>query len=317
MTTLYVTHPSCVGHIGPAGHPERPDRLAAIWQALDDQRFAALDRREAIAADPSVALLAHEERYCEMLPRLIPAEGRIAQIDADTYLSSRSWPAILHAMGGVIQAVDVVMSRLATNAFCATRPPGHHAERRRAMGFCLFNNAAIAARHAQHKFGVGRVAIIDWDVHHGNGTQDIFWNDPSVLYASSHQMPLYPGTGASSETGAHNNIVNLPLASGTSSQTFRAGFDSTILPRVDEFAPDLVIISAGFDAHRRDPLAGLELNEEDFAWATRRLMAVADRHCGGRIVSTLEGGYDLVGLSSSVAAHVEALMGAPTGGRSS
>jgi acetoin utilization deacetylase AcuC-like enzyme len=308
MTTLYLTHPSCIDHVGPPGHPERPDRLLAVWSALDDQRFASLDRRQATAADPSMALLAHDERYCEGLPRLIPPEGRIAQIDADTYLSAQSWPAILHAMGAAAQAVDAVMNGQAANAFCATRPPGHHAERARAMGFCLFNNAAIAARHSRHKHGAGRVAIVDWDVHHGNGTQDIFWSDPAVLYASTHQMPLYPGTGAASETGEYNNVVNLPLASGTSSQSFRVGFEDVILQRIDEFAPDLVIISAGFDAHHRDPLASLELNEEDFAWATRQLMAVADRRCGGRIVSLLEGGYDLVGLGKSVAAHVEALM---------
>jgi acetoin utilization deacetylase AcuC-like enzyme len=308
MTTLYLTHPCCADHAGPPGHPERPDRLFAIWRALDDQRFAGLDRHQAKPADASTALLAHDERYCEALPKLLPPEGRIAQVDADTYLSARSWPAILHAMGAATQAVDAVMNGQAANAFCATRPPGHHAERARAMGFCLFNNAAIAARHCEHKHGAARVAIVDWDVHHGNGTQEIFWSDPSVLYASTHQMPLYPGTGSASETGPYNNIVNLPLASGTSSQAFRAGFESVIVPRVDAFAPDLIIISAGFDAHRRDPLASLDLDEEDFAWATRKLMAVADQRCDGRIVSLLEGGYDLVGLGASVAAHVEALM---------
>ncbi|MFI5015749.1 MAG: histone deacetylase family protein [Hyphomicrobiales bacterium] len=308
MTTLYLTHPDCLEHEAPPGHPERPDRLRAIWRGLEDQRFAGLDRREARAADPGLALLAHDEGYCEALQGLIPAEGRIAHVDADTYLSAHSWPAIQRAIGAATQAVDAVMSGQVKNAFCAIRPPGHHAERARAMGFCLFNNAAIAARHAQRAHGAERIAIVDWDVHHGNGTQDIFWSDPSVLYASSHQWPLYPGTGAASETGEQGNIVNLPLPSGTGSQGFRNGFEGVILPRVAGFMPDLIVISAGFDAHRRDPLASLELGEDDFAWATRKLMAIADRHCDSRIVSVLEGGYDLIGLAGSVSAHVEALM---------
>jgi acetoin utilization deacetylase AcuC-like enzyme len=308
MTTLYLTHPICLEHEAPQGHPERPDRLRAIWRALEDPGFAPLDRREALAGDPALARLAHDERYCAMLPELIPPEGQIAQVDADTYLSAHSWPAILHAMGAATQAVDAVMAGHAANAFCAMRPPGHHAEHARAMGFCLFNNAAIAARHAQRAHGAERVAIVDFDVHHGNGTQDIFWSDASVLYASSHQWPLYPGTGAASESGAHDNIVNLPLASGTASAAFRNGFEGVILSRVASFRPDLIVISAGFDAHRRDPLASLELGEDDFGWATRKIMEIAGRHCGSRIVSVLEGGYDLAGLAGSVAAHVAALM---------
>jgi acetoin utilization deacetylase AcuC-like enzyme len=306
--TLYLTHPAGLEHEAPPGHPERPDRLRAVWRALEDVRFAALDRREAKAADPALALLAHDERYCEALPNLIPPEGRIAQIDADTYLSAHSWPAILHAMGAAIQATDAVMRGEATNAFCATRPPGHHAERARAMGFCLFNNAAIAVRRAQSAHGAERVAIVDFDVHHGNGTQDIFWSDRSVLYASSHQWPLYPGTGAASETGEHNNIINVPLPAGTGPERFRTSFEGAILPRVEDFRPDLIVISAGFDAHRRDPLASLDLGEEEFGWVSRKLMEVAARHCAGRIVSVLEGGYDLTGLADSVRAHVDALM---------
>ena len=308
MTTLYLTHPICLEHESPPGHPERPDRLRAVWRALDEPRFGALHRREARAADPALALLAHDERYCEILATLIPPEGRIAHVDADTYLSAHSWPAILHATGGAVQAVEAVMRGEAGNAFSATRPPGHHAERARAMGFCLFNHVAVATRHAQREHGAERVAIVDFDVHHGNGTQDIFWSDASVLYASSHQWPLYPGTGAASEMGEHDNIVNLPLASGTGPQVFRAAFESVILPRVDAFHPDLIVVSAGFDAHRRDPLASLDLGQEEFGWVTRRLMEIAGRRCGGRIVSVLEGGYDLAGLSASVAAHVEALM---------
>jgi acetoin utilization deacetylase AcuC-like enzyme len=189
------------------------------------------------------------------------------------------------------------------------RPPGHHAERVRAMGFCFFNNAAVAARHAQEKYGAERVAIMDWDVHHGNGTQDIFWDDPTVLYASTHQMPLYPGTGAVSERGDHDTIVNAPLRPGDGGEVFREAFEAAILPRIDAFRPDLLIISAGFDAHWRDPLANLMLTEADFAWATKKLMELADRHAGGRVVSLLEGGYDLEGLAKSVAAHLDALMG--------
>jgi acetoin utilization deacetylase AcuC-like enzyme len=308
MTTLYLTHPICLEHEAPPGHPERPDRLRALWRVLEDARFSTLDRREAAAGAPELALLAHEEHYCETLPQLIPGDGRIAHVDADTYLSAHSWPAILHAMGAATQAVDAVMAGEVRNAFCGTRPPGHHAERARAMGFCLFNNAAIAARQAQRTHGAERVAIVDFDVHHGNGTQDIFWSDKSVLYASSHQWPLYPGTGAASETGEHDNIVNLPLPAGTGPQGFRAGFEGVILPRVDAFEPDLIVISAGFDAHRRDPLASLDLGEEEFGWVTRKLVEIAGRRCAGRIVSVLEGGYDLVGLSASAAAHVEALM---------
>jgi acetoin utilization deacetylase AcuC-like enzyme len=308
MTTLYLTHPICLEHESPPGHPERPDRLRAVWRALDDARFGVLERRAPKPADPDLALLAHDARYCEALPKLIPPEGRIAHVDADTYLSAHSWPALLHAMGAAVEAVDAVMQGEVKNAFCATRPPGHHAERARAMGFCLFNHVAVAARAAQRAQGVERIAIVDFDVHHGNGTQDIFWNDKSVLYASSHQWPLYPGTGAASETGEHDNIVNLPLASGTGPQVFRAAFESVILPRVDAFEPDLILISAGFDAHRRDPLASLDIGEEEFGWVTRRLMEIADRRCAGRIVSVLEGGYDLAGLAASAAAHVEALM---------
>jgi acetoin utilization deacetylase AcuC-like enzyme len=308
MSTLYFTHKIGLEHEAPRGHPERPDRLRAIWSALDEERFKPLERREPKPADPAIALLAHDEGYCATLPELIPPEGQITQVDADTYLSAHSWPAILHAVGAATQAVDAVLGKEAANAFCAMRPPGHHAERARAMGFCLFNSAAIAARHAQRGHGAERVAIVDFDVHHGNGTQDIFWNDKTVLYASSHEWPLYPGTGAPSERGEHDNIVNLPLAGGTGSAGFRQAFEGVILTRVESFRPDLIVISAGFDAHRRDPLASLELDEADFAWATRKLMEIADRHCASHIVSVLEGGYDLAGLSASAAAHVAALM---------
>jgi acetoin utilization deacetylase AcuC-like enzyme len=242
------------------------------------------------------------------LRALVPAEG-IAQIEADTYLSPESFAVALCAAGSACAATDAVMEGQVRNAFVACRPPGHHAEGDRAMGFCLFNNVAIAARHAQKKHGVGRVAIVDWDVHHGNGTQAIFRNDATVLYASTHEMPLYPGTGAMAETGV-GNIFNAPLAAGADGEAFAAAMRARILPAIDNFAPDLILISAGFDAHWRDPLASLNFKEEDFAWATDAVMEIAARRCGGRVVSVLEGGYDLTGLAQSVATHVARLMAA-------
>jgi acetoin utilization deacetylase AcuC-like enzyme len=230
------------------------------------------------------------------------------RLDADTSMSPGSFEAALRAAGGAIFAVDEVMGGRASNAFVATRPPGHHAETARPMGFCFYNNAAIAARHAQRQHGAERVAIVDFDVHHGNGSQEIFWSDPSVMYCSTHEMPLYPGTGAVSERGEHNTIVNAPLRAGDGGEKFRAAMETTILPRLRDFRPDFVVISAGFDAHRRDPLANLQLVEADFAWATQKLMEVAAASAQGRVVSVLEGGYDLDGLANSAAAHVTALM---------
>ena len=257
----------------------------------------------------------HPSAYIQAIKESCPASG-IARLDADTWLSSGSWEAMLRGAGAATHAVDQVMSGRVRNAFAAIRPPGHHAEQQTAMGFCFFNNAAIAARHAQAVHGIERVAIIDWDVHHGNGTQDIFWSDPSVLYVSTHEMPLYPGTGAVDETGAFGTILNVPMQAGDGSEAFHAAFDGVVLPRLHEFRPDFLIISAGFDAHRDDPLGNLQLDEADFAWATRQLMALADVHAHGRIISVLEGGYDLQGLALSVAAHVEALMGFQPGERS-
>jgi acetoin utilization deacetylase AcuC-like enzyme len=225
-------------------------------------------------------------------------------------MSPKSFAAIAHCIGGVTMAVDEVMRGTVNNAFVAVRPPGHHAGIATPMGFCFFNNAAIAVRHAQALHGAGHVAILDFDVHHGNGTQEIFWSDPSVLYASSHQMPLFPGTGGRDECGEHDNIVNAPLFAGSGGEIFREAMEERLLPRIEAFCPDLIIISAGFDAHRLDPLGGLELVEADFAWVTKRLMEIAGRHAKGRIISILEGGYDLEGLARSAAAHVEALMGA-------
>jgi acetoin utilization deacetylase AcuC-like enzyme len=307
MTTLLVTHPACLDHLTPAGHPERPDRLRAIARALEDERFRSLARGEAPAATFETITLCHPLKHVEAIRDATPARGFV-QIDADTSMSPGTFEAVLRAIGGAVMAADEVMAGKAENAFCAMRPPGHHAETARPMGFCFLNTAAIVARHVQRRHGVERVAVVDFDVHHGNGTQEIFWSDPTVLYCSTHQMPLYPGTGAPSERGLHNNIVNAPLRAGDGGEKFREVYETTILPRAAAFRPDFLVISAGFDAHMRDPLANLKLLEPDFAWATSKLMEIADSSASGRIVSVLEGGYDLQGLSGSAAAHVTALM---------
>ncbi len=305
MTRLY-THPIFLEHITPPGHPERPDRLRAIDRVLEDEAFADLDRRQAPEGDEKTILLAHPESFVDRVRAAVPDTG-ITRIDSDTTASPKSWEAVMHAIGAANAAVDDVFSGAADNVFVAARPPGHHAERNTAMGFCFFNTAAIAARYAQAEHDVERVAIIDWDVHHGNGTQDIFWDDPTVLYCSTHQMPLYPGTGAASETGT-GNIVNAPLSPDTGSDLFRDAFNSKVLPAIDRFKPELIIISAGFDAHHLDPLASINLVEDDFDWATGQLMERAGTHARNRLVSLLEGGYDLQGLSFSVAAHIRRLM---------
>jgi acetoin utilization deacetylase AcuC-like enzyme len=311
MATLLVSHESSSRHETPRGHPERVDRILAVRQALADPAFEALLREDAPAATREQIERCHPASYVARLERLNPHddEGFVA-IDADTSMSPGTYEAAIHAAGGAVHAVDAVMGGRLGNAFLAARPPGHHAEPSRAMGFCFFNNAAIAARHAQAVHGAERVAIMDFDVHHGNGTQAIFWSDPSVLYASTHEMPLYPGTGSPGETGEAGTIVNAPLRAGDGGPAFRTAMETLVLPRIEGFAPDLVIVSAGFDAHRRDPLADLNLVEADFAWATERLLEIAARRAGGRLVSVLEGGYDLQALAASTAAHVGVLMGA-------
>ncbi len=295
MTTLLLTHPACLDHLTPPGHPERPDRLRAVGEVLGEDRFNALVRGEAPEGSLDSVTLCHGEHYVGELRHIAPSSG-LVYIDGDTSMSPGTWEA--------------VMSGKHANAFVAVRPPGHHAEANKPMGFCFFDNAAIAARHAQRKYGIARAAVVDFDVHHGNGTQDIFWSDPTVRYCSTHQMPLFPGTGASGERGEHDTIVNAPLASEDGSAKFRAAFENVILPQLRKFSPELIIVSAGFDAHFRDPLASLNLQADDFGWVTRKLMDVADATAGGRIVSVLEGGYDLQGLKESVASHVTALLGA-------
>ncbi len=307
MSTILYTHPACAEHdMGPM-HPESPARLKAILEALDAGEFDALDRREAPAAEIEQIARVHPRSYVERILAAIPESGFV-QLDPDTAVCPRSGEAALRAAGAVCAAVNDVMAGDAGNAFCAVRPPGHHAEPSRSMGFCLFNNVAIGAEQARKAHGLDRVAVVDFDVHHGNGTQAMFWDDENLFYASTHQSPHYPGTGGASERGVAGNIVNAPLPPHTGSAGFRQAMQGVILPALAEFEPEFLLISAGFDAHAADPLASLELNEDDFSWATRELMNVANVHCGGRVVSTLEGGYDLAALSRSAAAHVRTLM---------
>ncbi len=307
MTTQLYTHPIFQQHLTAPGHPERPERLVALEKALSAPEFDALIRLEAPRGSEESIMLAHPESHMAMVAASIPEEG-LNRLDPDTVASPQTFEAVMHAIGAANAAVDAVFAGKTDNAFVASRPPGHHAESETAMGFCFFNHIAIAARYAQQKHGVDRVVIVDWDVHHGNGTQDIFWTDKSVLYCSTHQMPLYPGTGALDETGVKNNICNAPLAPETGSNVFRDAFNSRILPAIEKFQPDLILISAGFDAHKRDPLASINLEEDDFSWATGKLMDLAGKFSSNRLVSILEGGYDLEGLSLSAAAHVSRLM---------
>ena len=308
MTTFLYTHPACLDHDPGRHHPESPARLRAVLAALDDPEFAQLERCEAPEAAREDLLRVHSRRHVEGILAAVPKTGHIA-IDADTVLSPASGEAALRAAGAVVAAVDAVVANEAANAFCAVRPPGHHAEPQRAMGFCLFNNAAIGALRARKVHGLARVAVVDFDVHHGNGTQAAFEADGSLFYASTHQYPLYPGTGAASETGV-GNVVNVPLRPMAGSSQFRLGVTQRILPALDAFRPELVIVSAGFDAHRSDPLAELMLEEADYTWVTEKLIEIAYRHAAGRVVATLEGGYDLSALAASAAAHLRVLMSA-------
>ncbi len=316
MTTLLITHPCFVEHDTGLGHPERPDRMRAIDRVLSHDLFASLKREEAPLRDDveEVIALAHPQGYIDWVKSMRPAEGADpVHLDPDTVLSARSWEPALRAVGAGLAAVDRVMDKGSgiANVFCQVRPCGHHAERERAMGFCIFSNVAIAGLYARRKYGAERIAVIDFDVHHGNGTQDIFWSDKNLYYASTHQMPLYPGTGALSETGV-GNIWNAPLRPGDGGERFKEAFEQRILPALRNFGPDIVLISAGFDAHADDPLANLRLLEPDFAWATNKIAEAAARHAEGRLVSMLEGGYNLTALAKSVGVHVKALMDAGT-----
>jgi acetoin utilization deacetylase AcuC-like enzyme len=308
MATLLISHPSFLEHDTGPYHPERPDRLRAILGVLEDPAFDALVRLAAPAASMEEMTRVHPQDYVEAILGIQPGPGEHVQVDSDTVMSQGSAEAVQRAAGAVVAGVEAVMEGKVRTAFAAVRPPGHHAAPGVPGGFCLINNAAVGARHAQAKYGVERVAIVDFDVHHGQGTQAVVEPDPSLFYASTHQYPLYPGTGSSRETGTDNNVVNVPLRAGSGSAEFRAAWSERILPMLDDFAPELVIVSAGFDAHRADPLAQLEVETEDFVWLTEELLAIADRHAQGRLVSVLEGGYDLNALAESVATHVQSLM---------
>ena len=307
-TVALFTHADCLDHDTGPGHPERPERLRRVLQALEHPDFVPLIRQEAPEATSDQLRLAHPASYVDQILAIRPAPGDYAHLDGDTVLSAGSPAAIRRAAGAGIAAVDAVMEGWAHAAFAAIRPPGHHAEATQAMGFCFFAGAAIAARHARTRWNLERIAVVDFDVHHGNGTQHILEPDPGMLYVSSHQSPCYPGTGAASERGVADNVVNLPLRPGTGSAGFRQAWDALAFPRLLAFAPQLIIISAGFDAHKADPLAELRLETEDFGWITDRLLAIADQTCPNRVVSILEGGYDVDALAVSAALHVRRLM---------
>ncbi|MGB0670142.1 MAG: histone deacetylase family protein [Rhodospirillales bacterium] len=307
MFTQFFTHSACLEHDTGDHHPECADRLRAIYQALEHERFVHLERHEAPLGDIELVRKVHKPEYVDAIMRRVPKEGQ-AFVDGDTVMSPMSGEAMLRSVGGVCAAIDSVMTGMAPNAFVATRPPGHHAEFSAAMGFCFFNNAACGARYARDEYNIRRVAVIDFDVHHGNGTEELFRFDPDLFYGSSHQFPAYPGTGHEADRGQYNNICNAELKPGATGQDFRHVYDYAILPALDHFKPELLIISAGFDAHARDPLAQLRLQTDDFAWVTRELKKIAHRHCRGRIVSVLEGGYDLGALAASVAVHIAVLM---------
>jgi len=307
MVTALFSHSACFRHDTGVGHPECADRLKAILARLEAEEFSWLDRREAPEASLAQISRAHPGDYAEKMLQAVPAHGH-GHLDADTVLSPGSGEAALRAAGAVCAAIDAVMAGEVRNAFCAVRPPGHHAEADQAMGFCLFNNVAVGALHARDRWGLQRIAVFDFDVHHGNGTQSMFENDPDLFYASTHQQPLYPGTGLATEHGIARNILNLPLKPFAGSREFRAAVTESLLPALRAFQPELVLISAGFDAHARDPLAQLNLVDADYHWATEQMLLLARAQCGDRLVSTLEGGYDLNALASATAAHVRALM---------
>ena len=307
MGTGLITHPDCLAHVTPAHVHEQPARLARVLHALEGLR---LFRYEAPLASDGSLLTLHTPAYLDHIRASVPAQGFTMldpDTDEETFLSPTSLPALYRAVGGVQRAIDLVLSGELTNAFAAVRPPGHHAEQELPMGFCFFGNVAIGAKHALDCHGLSRVAIVDFDVHHGNGTQALLWDEPRALLVTSQQMPLWPDTGDVSETGAHDNVVNVPLAPGTGGRAMREAYEARVFPRLEAFRPELLLVSAGFDCHAADPLSQLAWVEEDYEWLTHRLCDIADRHCGGRMVSTLEGGYDLDALAASAATHVRVL----------
>lgn len=307
MSTALFTDPACLTHVTPPGHPERVERLHSVLTALEAPAFAALERHQATPAPEAELRRCHPQAYIDTIRAAIPDECTRA-LDADTHVSPGSWAAALGGLGALLGALDTVIAGEARNAFAAIRPPGHHAEAEKPMGFCLFSNIAIAAKRALDHHGLARVAVVDFDVHHGNGTQALLWHEARALFVSSHQFPHWPGSGRADEVGAYANILNLPLAPGSGGAVFRAAWEERAFPRLEAFAPELILVSAGFDAHAADPLAQLELQVEDFVWITRRICDIAERHAGGRVVSALEGGYDLDALAACTAAHVAVLM---------
>ena len=307
MSTLIISHKDCLSHIEPTGHPEQVMRLLEVVKRLKFEEFKNLIWKEAPIATNEQILLGHSKKYVEFIEN-IQKSNHITHLDADTYFGKGSLNAAKRGVGANISAINAVMSGDFNNAFSAIRPPGHHAETEKAMGFCIFGNVAIAAKYAIENHKLKRVAVVDFDVHHGNGTQEILWDDPNVLFVSTHQMPLWPGSGTHEEQGNHQNILNIPIQANTDGPAFRQKFDEIILPRLDSYKPEILIISAGFDAHYKDPLANIELMTEDYEWITHRLCDIADEHADGRLISSLEGGYNLAALAESVAVHVKVLM---------
>ena len=307
MATVLISHTDCLKHITPENHPERVERLISIMDSLKNFKDPDLVRLDAPEGSETDILRVHPIEYLDNLKHKSPVDGFVA-LDPDTFMSAGSLPAAMRGVGGIIKAVDLVMTDQANNVFVVTRPPGHHAEKETSMGFCLFGNVSIAAKYALDHHKLPKVAVVDFDVHHGNGTQDILWNEKRSLFISSHQMPLYPGTGKENEIGIANNILNIPLPPNTMGKDFRYLYENKVFPALEKFSPDLLLVSAGFDAHASDPLANINLAEEDFAWVTGRLCDLADKHCNGRLVSTLEGGYDLDALAKCVTTHLKTLL---------
>ena len=307
MATVLISHSDCLKHITPENHPERVDRLISIMDSLKNFKDPDLVRLDAPDGSESDILRVHPIEYLDNLKQKSPVDGFVA-LDPDTFMSAGSLSAAMRGVGGITKAVDLVMNNQANNVFVVTRPPGHHAEKETSMGFCLFGNVSIAAKYALDHYKLPKVAIVDFDVHHGNGTQDILWSEKRSLFISSHQMPLYPGTGKENEIGIENNILNIPLPPNTMGKDFRYLYENKVFPALEKFSPDLLLVSAGFDAHASDPLANINLAEEDFAWVTGRLCDLADKHCNGRLVSTLEGGYDLDALAKCVTTHLKTLL---------